>query len=136
MEHHCPACNRNVLTRREARFEGFRKTGEDWVCTRCGHRWPVAENRPPERAGTRILEFESGDANDKPSIAGIFDESDRPVRPRIFDPSERRRSCGWCRHMVVSPFSQRCGLKEREVEATDLCDAFVPKQPDQGAEGT
>ena len=137
MEIRCKRCGTETLFRREARFEGFTKTGEDWVCTSCGHRRPVDGGARDGASGKKPAWLDAADA-DTPSVADLFGDAqpepkpqvfstaDLPDRPQVFDERERRRSCGWCRHRVVNPFAQHCGLHEREVEATDLCDAFEP----------
>lgn len=107
----CVACGKVTLARAEVVYDGFRRIGERFVCTACGRRYPSREETPfVEREKTPTL----------------FAAEDRPVKPRIFDDRERRRSCGWCRHFVVNPFGQRCGRTNRETEATDLCDHFEP----------
>jgi hypothetical protein len=90
-------------------FEDFKKTGEVFICTACGHRYP-------SRAATPFLT----DAG-RPQV---FSAADLPEATRIFKSDERRRCCGWCRHFIVNPFNQRCGLSNRAVEATDLCARF------------
>ncbi len=135
MEIVCNACGETVLARHEPRFEGFRKTGDAWICTTCGH---VHDTLPAASAATgssavaaRNHPRKTGlfSADDPPRTPSVFTDEDRPERPRIFGEDERRRSCGWCRHFVVNPFSQRCGRHNREVEATDLCGAFAPREP-------
>ncbi|NCC94306.1 MAG: hypothetical protein EOM10_13660, partial [Opitutae bacterium] len=63
----------------------------------------------------------------------VFTEQDQPARPVVFREEERRHSCGWCRHFVVNPFAQRCGLTNRHTEATDLCVRFESKPPTEPA---
>ncbi len=116
----CTACGRLALARREPIYEGLRKTGEQFVCTACGRRYP-------SRAATPFVR-----ADDTPRL---FTAADRPATPQVFDESERRRSCGWCAHFVVSPFGQRCGLVNRETEATDICERFAARpRPPAGKE--
>lgn len=134
MESRCPACRHDTLRRREPRFDGLKKLGEDWVCTACGHRWPVdTQSRTATPKRSRLFDEMSSETPSARDLLGddgpddrprIFDVDDRPERPRIFDDDERRRSCGWCRHRVVNPFAQRCGLHGHEIEATDLCEDF------------
>ena len=61
----------------------------------------------------------------------IASVADKPAAVKVFADSERRRSCAWCRHFIVNPFCQRCGLSNREVEATDVCARFSarPEKP-------
>jgi hypothetical protein len=112
-EIHCTACGRVALARKEAVYEGFKKTGEAFVCTACGARFASAEETP----------FVKRDARPR-----VFSDADKPRALSIFGDDERQRSCGWCRHFVVNPFSQRCGLTNRETQATDLCAGFERKE--------
>jgi hypothetical protein len=57
----------------------------------------------------------------------LFTEADRPEKVSVFNEDERQRCCAYCREMVLNPFGQRCGLSNRFVEATDLCEHFVKK---------
>ena len=123
LEIECRACGKRALARAEPVYEGFRKTGERFICTACGHRYDSRE-ATPFVADTR-----------RPQI---FTADDREAAPRIFSDSERRRCCAYCAHRVVNPFDQRCGLDNREVEATDLCEHFepLPEEPAQTGEAT
>jgi predicted RNA-binding Zn-ribbon protein involved in translation (DUF1610 family) len=118
LEISCTACGRVALARAEPRYDGFRKVGEEFICTACGHRYPTREKTPFASDG---------------GAPRVFSAADRPEQVRIFRDSERRRCCGWCRHFVVNPFGQRCGLTNRETEATDLCERFElrPNPPPQ-----
>ena len=51
--------------------------------------------------------------------------------PDIFSACEKQRCCRYCKHYVVNPWTQRCGLHERNVEATDLCDDFDRAQTEE-----
>lgn len=113
LEIHCSVCHETALVRPEPVYDGFRKTGEAYVCTACGARYASAEVTPFVRGAS------------KPRV---FSESDKPRTPSIFSDDERQRCCGWCRHFVVNPFSQRCGLTNRETQATDLCVRFEKKE--------
>jgi hypothetical protein len=65
------------------------------------------------------------DAPKKPQVFTDADKAD--AAPSVFDDSERQRCCAWCRHMVLNPFGQRCGVTNRFTEATDLCEEFEKK---------
>ena len=108
---------RVALARAEPVYENFRKVSETFVCTACGHCYPSREATP------------FVDTSGRPQV---FSEADKPSAVKVFQASERRRSCAWCRHFIVNPFRQRCGLNNREVEATDLCARFSAK-PDEPA---
>lgn len=120
LEIRCTACGRVALARAEPRYEEFRKVGEEFVCTACGRRYATREGTPFVNDG---------------GAPRVFGAADRPERVRVFRDDERRRCCGWCLHFVVNPFGQRCGLTNRETEATDLCERFElrPDQPAQEA---
>jgi len=109
MEINCTSCGERTLVRAEPVYDGFKKTGESFVCTACGARYASADVTP----------FVRGDNRPR-----VFTEDDKPRALSIFKDDERQRSCGWCRHFVVNPFSQRCGLTNKETQATDLCASF------------
>lgn len=115
----CPACGKVSFLRREPIFEGLRKVGERLSCTDCGHVFapdqaiPVKERQRP----------------------AIFSDDDRPSEVRLFDASEERRNCRYCKSYVVNPFTQWCSTHRREVAATDLCDRFERQpEPESAAE--
>lgn len=113
MEIRCRVCHEVTLVRAEPVYSGFKKIGEAYVCTGCGARYASADETP----------FLKG-----PAKPHVFTEADKLARPSIFSDDERQRSCGWCRHFVVNPFSQRCGLTNKETQATDLCVRFEKKE--------
>jgi len=119
-EINCTACGRTALVRTEPVYEGFKKTGEVFICTLCGARYASAAETPFARA----------DARPK-----VFNDDDKPAALSVFSDDERQRCCGWCRHFVVNPFNQRCGLLNRETQATDLCARFE-KKPEPRHENT
>ncbi len=115
----CTSCRSRTLVRAEPLYDGFRKTGEAYVCTACGARYASASETPFARSSARPR---------------VFTEHDLPERIAVFGEDERRHCCGWCAHFVVNPFSQRCGLTNRETQATDLCVRFARKpDPSSGA---
>ena len=118
MEIRCAACRHLTLARAEPVYEDFKKVAETFVCTACGHRYASREQTP------------FVDADGRPRV---FSEADKPAAVQVFRSDERRRSCLWCRYFIVNPFRQRCGLNNREVEATDVCGRFSAK-PDQPAD--
>lgn len=117
LEIKCKACGRLTLARAEGVYEDFKKVAEAFVCTACGHRYPSRDKTP------------FVDADGRPRV---FSDADKPSAVKVFKSEERRRSCAWCRHFIVNPFYQRCGLSNREVEATDVCARFSAR-PDTAA---
>lgn len=109
MEIQCASCGQRALVRAEPVYDGFKKVGEAFVCTACGRRYASAAETPFARG---------------PERPRVFTESDRPRALSVFSDDERQKSCGWCAHFVVNPFSQRCGLTNKETQATDLCVRF------------
>ena len=105
----CTVCHETALVRPEPVYDGFRKTGEAFVCTACGARYASAAETPFVHGASRPR---------------VFTEKDKPRTLSVFSDDERQRCCGWCRHFVVNPFSQRCGLTNKETQATDLCVRF------------
>jgi hypothetical protein len=106
----CSACGAETLLKRTPRYEGFRKVGEVLSCTACGH----------EFAGESDVPFRDRRA------PRVFDDSDRSRPVQVFRDDEKGRICRHCRHYVVNPFTQRCDLRRKVVEATDSCDRFEP----------
>jgi hypothetical protein len=104
----CTACGAEALLRREPVYDGFRKTGETLACSACGHVYPDASAVTFKVAG--------GPA--------VFADTDRPAEVRIFSGDEAGRNCRHCVHYTVNPFTQRCSLQRREVQATDCCARF------------
>jgi hypothetical protein len=109
----CTACGQVALARAEPVYDGLRKSGEVFVCTACRHQYPNRAATPFVAAG---------------SSPRVFTDADKSETPQVFDEAERRRSCAWCRHFVINPFAQRCGLTNRATEATDLCARFEPRE--------
>ena len=120
MEIQCTQCGKLTLARAEPVYDGFKKIGEAFLCTGCGARYASAADTPFAVAA--------------PSRPPLFTDADKPRAPSIFSDDERQRCCGWCRHFVVNPFSQRCGLSNKETEATDLCVRFEKKSASPDAE--
>ena len=112
MEIQCEGCGTTAIAKPEAVYEGFKKIGTHYICLECGKVYPSEEETP----------FVQPSA--KPAI---FTEDDKPDLSSIFSDDERQKSCGWCKHFVVNPFAQRCGLTNSAVDATDLCLQFEKK---------
>ena len=108
----CSACGEIALVRAEPVYEDFKKVGEAFVCTSCGKRYASAEETPFIGPQT------------KPTV---FTEADKPDIISIFEDNERQRCCAYCKHMVLNPFGQRCGVTNHFTEATDLCEHFEKK---------
>lgn len=107
----CVACGQDSLLKREPLYEGFKKVGERLTCFECGHEYETEDEVPfkVKRAPT------------------VFDASDAPRRVKVFKEKEADRLCRYCKHYVVNPFLQRCGLRGKLVEATDTCGKFEKK---------
>lgn len=113
----CTECGQEALLLREPLYEGVRKVGETLKCSACAHEFAEEADIPYKDVG-------------KPNL---FADSDRPKPPVLFDAGTIKRICRHCARYVVNPFVQRCGRTQRDVEATDTCDAFEDKQeePDE-----
>jgi hypothetical protein len=109
----CPACGNESLLKRSARYEGFKRAGEDLSCAACGHIF-ANEAEVPFKAKKQ---------------SALFDRGEPDARPKVFNPGDAARLCRHCRHYVVNPFIQRCALHKKEVEATDSCTKFQPRPP-------
>lgn len=108
----CPKCGAETLLRRKPRYDGFKKTGEDLSCSACGFAFDSEAEVPFKR-------------KDKPRI---FGEADLPETPRVFTGDENARLCRYCAEYLVNPFTQRCALHKKTVEATDTCSDFRPAE--------
>ena len=108
----CSECGADALLVRSPRYEGFTKTGETLKCSSCGH----------EFASEQEVPFK------KKTAARVFDESDVSRKIEVFRENEKGRTCCYCRHYLVNPFTQRCGLHMRVVEATDSCGEFAVRE--------
>ncbi len=97
--------------KREPVYEGFKKTGEKFVCTACGHTY-ADEKEVPFKQAKKLA---------------IFTEDEVPKAVKIFGEEEKGHTCRYCTHYLVNPFTQRCGLHFRQVQATDCCDDFERK---------
>ena len=112
VEINCVACGQESLLKREPTYEGFKKVGERLTCFGCGHEYaseaevPFKEKRVPK----------------------VFEASDAPKAVKVFKKNEADRLCRYCKHYVVNPFLQRCGLRGKLVEATDTCERFERKK--------
>ena len=114
MFRHCPSCNQEALFTLEAQYDGFTKTGEAWICSSCG--W-VQETEA------------SGSSEKKDPLAAFFGDENASEDINLFDvEAETARSCRKCTHYVIHPFTQRCGLHDKEVAATDVCPDFTPPE--------
>ncbi|MFO1489768.1 MAG: hypothetical protein U1F77_07580 [Kiritimatiellia bacterium] len=118
MKGHCQTCGEVTLWTAKAVFDGFRKTGDRYVCSDCGTEQQAPAAPAPKSA-----------APGKKALPSIFDESDRPEEIRLADAGESRRTCRHCKNYLVNAFTQRCSLTLDEVKATDTCDRFDPKAP-------
>ena len=109
----CSECGEETLVRREPEYDGFKKVGERFICASCGHEY-ADENDVPFRQQEK---------------SGVFGTDDLSEKVDVFRDDEKGRNCRHCRHYVVNPFIQRCGLLHREVQATDICEKFEEKKP-------
>ena len=116
MEIVCRACGKDTLIRRDPVYDGFRKTGERLLCASCGHVY----------AGEADVPFR---IEKRPSI---FSDADKSRKVEVFRENEKGHTCRYCKHYLVNPFTQRCGVHFKEVQATDSCDDFEAKAPRHG----
>jgi len=113
----CQACGQDALLKRKKVYDGFKHIGDQLSCSACGHVFPN-EAAVPFKAKKNLPGFELKDVPPPPKVFG-----EREVLETV------GRLCRHCAHYVVNPFLQRCGRSNREVEATDTCDQFAPKNP-------
>ncbi len=108
----CTACGAATFVRREPVYEGFKKVGDSFRCAACGHTYAGESDVPfRQQTGPRV-----------------FEADDVPRKVELFRADERRKNCRYCTHYVVNPFTQRCGLHEKPVQATDWCLDFQERE--------
>jgi hypothetical protein len=104
----CTACGADTFVRREPEYDGFVKKGEKFICGSCGHKYASEAEVPFKQKKSQ----------------SIFGEGDKLKKVEIFRSDEAGKNCRHCTHYVVNPFTQRCGLHDRVVQATDICGDF------------
>jgi uncharacterized protein (DUF983 family) len=114
----CSACGHDSLLLRSPKYDGFTKIGETLACSSCGHEYENEDEVPFK------------EARQAPSI---FSDADRTEKSVVFSGNDGRQLCRHCQNYVVNPFTQRCGLHMRAVEATDSCAEFMEKDDEAGA---
>jgi hypothetical protein len=107
----CTHCGAETFLKREPVYEGFKKTGEELLCSACGFVF-ASETEVP---------FKTAVAAPK-----IFTDADRSKVVKVFDEGENKRICRYCANYVVNPFMQFCSLHRKEVQSTDSCPQFSP----------
>ena len=107
----CTECGEDTFVRREPIYEGFKKTGETFICISCGHNFPDPDNVPFKEK----------------KLSTILTDADKSPEIQIFDKNERGKNCRYCEHYLKNPFTQRCSLHDKPVEATDICFNFRAK---------
>ena len=113
----CTACGADTLVKREPKYDGFKKAGERFLCASCGHEFASEDEVPFKQA--KKLE--------------IFTEADKLKKVDVFRADEKGRICRYCAHYTVNPFTQRCGLNNRIIQATDSCEKFEKKPEEKKA---
>jgi hypothetical protein len=109
----CTACGADTLIKREPKYEGFKKVGERFLCTACGHEY-ASEAEVPFKQQKKLA---------------VFTDADKMKKVDVFRGDEKGKTCRYCAHYTVNPFTQRCGLTNKIVQATDSCGKFE-KKPD------
>jgi len=117
-EINCPGCNQVTLLLRSPKYDGFTRIGESCACSSCGYKFEEEKDVP---------------FKDKEVIA-VFSDEDRTVDSEVFEEGETQQLCRYCRHYVINPFTQWCGVHKKEVEATDTCKQFDEKKEDKEGE--
>ena len=95
----CQVCGKATLIVRRPVFDGLKKVGERLSCSACGTEFTEEE-----------IEFVEKEA------------------PKVFSEEDGVKLCLHCAHYIVNPFTQRCILHGKEVEATDTCPDFVRRE--------
>ena len=111
VEINCPACGRETLLMRQPKYEGFKRVGDAFTCSACGHEF-ASEAEVPYKDQRAVQ---------------VFTDADRSRDIKLFREDEKGRLCRYCKNYTVNPFTQFCSVRKKEVEATDTCSAFSPK---------
>ena len=107
----CSACGKETLLVREPKYDGFVRVGEKLICSACGYEYASEKDVPfKEKAQVQV-----------------FTADDQPKKVKVFEEGENSRLCRYCDHYVVNPFMQWCGYHKKEVQATDSCEVFAPR---------
>ena len=115
----CSVCGADTFVRRESEYEGFVKKGDVFICSACGHRYANEAEVPFKQKRAPL----------------IFGDADKLKKIEIFRGDEKGKNCRHCTHYVVNPFTQRCGLHNKVVQAVDLCDRFEKAEEKKDEEG-
>ena len=113
----CTECGADTLVRREAKVEGFKKVGELFFCSSCGHEF-ASEAEVPFKQRKKLA---------------VFSDADRSKKIEVFREADKGHTCRVCEHYTVNPFTQRCGLNNRIVQAADTCPKFEEKKEKKSA---
>jgi len=109
----CTQCLKESLFTSEPIYEGFKKVGETFRCTGCG----AAQSKRKH------------DKTKADPLAALFGDDTQPEKIELFDvAAETAKLCRKCTHYVIHPFTQRCGLHDIVVLATDTCPQFEAKK--------
>lgn len=114
----CTACGEDALVKKEPVYDGFTKVGEQFVCVSCGHVY-ATEDDVPFKVAEKL---------------SVFDADDKPLEIRVFQDEEMHKNCRYCKYYIMNPFSQRCGLHNKPVAATDFCEEFELKSDEKDCE--
>lgn len=96
----CPNCRQESAVKVVKQYDGFTLVGKISTCAFCGY------------------EFEE----EEPEVI-------KEIPPGWVKDENLKKVCRRCLHYVVNPFVQKCGISQREVEATDTCEKFS-RRPD------
>jgi len=109
----CKSCKEESWLKKEPLYdENFKKCGEKLSCASCGYVYASP-------ADVQYIEKK---------LPEMFSAADRERKIEIFNKDEETKNCRHCKYYIVNPFTQRCGLHFRKVEATDVCDDFSPRK--------
>ena len=109
MQKFCEHCQQETLFVSEAVYDGFKKIGENQICSGCG----------------TVSTSKTSSAPKIDPLVELFGDEPTEEKSSLFDvEAETAKLCRKCAHYVIHPFTQRCGIHDREVSATDSCDQF------------
>ncbi|MFC1643618.1 hypothetical protein ACFL1F_00880 [Chlamydiota bacterium] len=94
----CPKCNQETFIKKEKVYQGFTPIGDRNICAFCNEE--IDEDKVKIKKDDKL---------------------------EIFDEEKEKKVCRLCRHYVVNPWTQKCVLHKKYVEALDSCGDFIKR---------
>ena len=96
----CPHCSQEAPVKTKKIYQGLKYIGNQYTCGFC--QYEFSENEIPW-AEEKTL--------------------------NVIDTTDTGHICQYCKHYIINPFTQRCLIHQKDVNATDSCAQFIKKEP-------